>query len=72
MRGSGHSIFFLAGLLAVFAAAVAAAERSAVFGSVQASGGYILRDVDVQVQSDVTGARWRTTRMRVAGIQLQD
>lgn len=50
---------FLTGSLLLFAGCGFAAEQSGIFGVVRDVTGHVLPDIDLQVQSESTGARWR-------------
>ena len=65
----------LISLLVLFAAAELAAGQTGIAGVVRDFRGHVLADADVQVQSESTGARWRTQsddngRFAVAGIPV--
>ena len=54
-----RSLGLVIGLL-LFGISVSAGEQSGIFGVVQDSSGHLLPGAEIQVQSESTGARWRT------------
>jgi hypothetical protein len=54
-----RSLGLVIGLL-LFGISVSAGEESGIFGVVQDSSGHLLPGAEIQVQSESTGARWRT------------